>query len=1689
MRTLPSGHRLVELCDWKGETFPISDEVSQKYELSGEAFSLMAISSPCAEKGALRSPHVHDPEHQLPCQECQHEHVGVRKPLYSLPHVHEDASSIDEKDVQLSLEQPHVCHALEKNFAVEKQFEQLESPMTVHVSSEIARCENSENSFEPSFGLSSSGERISQFDFSEPSLGVTSHGSLRAASGHTSMGAAHLSGARHDLGRPPGLPDPGNRGEDQEEHQIRQRFSCPLYRGADQMPTSSRATDPQGKQVCFMDGVQDVRCSPKLQEQQHQGDQDEDSTRNLQQVTHVHECDIIPSGCSNTSKHSSSEHTQSDPRLWHSGDNAQSRRVSEKTSSLGPASGKLSGQLHGEDSCRRAGAGCPTTDHHATTCHGNGAAASRSVLHATSDGKSTTHSSNQVSGSDESEPSSRSDHSGGRGRHLGAHQSQRGGRTLKALAMTLLMQTSETLAVQVQRGGSLSSSQLFFNFDQANEEFNRTEETLSRNVDSECLHSVCEKGDHSSACEIGDSECQSLEEMLMSLNMQRTGREHPLQHCCESQSVAWCAELEPGKPIRDIPSMVLCQVTWYEVRCQSGALVRSGSQLSNSMIAEIYNDCPSRQFSLTLWFMSNDKGKDNVFEVHREDEPLDMVWLGGSQPRRLRSHLRKLCGTKAKTAFAELFSPSRVSPYIKSLGLPLAPQSSFDLTEGWNVHKGADRQSFWKFLREQQPEHLHASPECRRYSQIMNLNWNKMTEESQRSMILDAEAQWSFSVEACLEQARQGRYFSLEHPAYASSWEEPDTQRLEQLPDSVSIIFDQCCLGLQVCEEGLSRKSTRVMTNNPHLAMALSSYQCNGEHRHAILKGGTRTKQAQKYPHALCQVIAENAALVFNRTPVPSFEQLYSKEVFAGDLEEGNEDEEEENSGIGNTSASLESGQITDKQKRLLHRVHVNSGHPNREQFLRLLKAAGCREPLLKYVKDKYHCSHCDLQRGPAPRRRAQMPKTFQFNRIVGVDVLYVNMTNLRVPILNAVRVGTNLQIAVRLNIPPGLTGGTPTSETCWKGFAESWIRYFGAPGMIITDPGNEFKGRFERGCEFFGIYQHVTHPESPWENGRAERHGGWLKQRLESEIASGRSILEKVEDIDEYLAELCSCKNRWFCREGFTPFQLAFGEQPRLPHDLLSDHVTGQQGLRDVFEDPLGVDSAAGEFRRKLAIQEAARHRAMKQASQECVSRAVKSTMHQVKHWSPGQWVYVFRRGRPNNELHPRDRWVGPGIVVLANNETVFVGMRTRLWRCSSSQLRPALPAEILGREVASDPGLRELLHRVTSGSRAGAVPVDSEGPPPQGHELLPVQQTDGVGELDGPGPSDHQPHPELPRIPEASTSSPPTRPLTPSPATEEAESSRRRPRPEGDRGPGQDRTLRRRVSDSTSEEPVQEPTPTGSQDLPPIREESMRSSSTSDSSSSSTSSTSQPLGDDSEIRPDVSRAPGTPVQPLLSRIPREAPQSSSGSGLTPGEELGAAGRVSTQVEEFERLSQPRTLLPQPAHEEPTDAEAAMEEFTFFTEGWSGKLQDYQRGSQQLCFEDGEWVFLAKRNSETDVNKLPKHEQELFKASDAAEWQAIADTGAVKVHVGEAARRLRELHADRILSSRMVRRKKPIPGIGKWKPKSRWCVHGHPRPCFVHICPVHTLVRTLYDPDLYIWLFCSKFTHFHAQKCLELEP
>ena len=1018
--------------------------------------------------------------------------------------------------------------------------------------------------------------------------------------------------------------------------------------------------------------------------------------------------------------------------------------------------------------------------------------------------------------------------------------------------------------------------------------------------------------------------------------------------------------------------------------------------------------------------------------------------------------------TGSQLDFVELFSPPRVTPIAQQMGLRVEEKRVFDISHGWDVRKKEDRQSFRKHQKLNKPAMMMMSPECRAFTQMLHIYIDRMCPEKRKKSLAEGLLMWDFSLEAAENQVREEAFFGLEHPSGAASWKLPQTQKLLRKDGIALITFDMCQFGLSVVENGeLSQKSTKFATNNPWLALALWEAQCNGEHQHRHLIGGL-PHRAQQYPRELCEAIARSALHVAAQLPFPNFlaeaAEVRFEETLVSSLSCFNEEEEAEEALEPLEEPQRTSQQevhLSDSQRRLIHKVHVNSGHPDRTRMLRAFKAAGALPQVLKFIREQYNCEDCSLKRLPDNRRRAQLPRTFAFNRVLGMDYFYIKFQEQKVPILNMTCVGTSYQVAVRVPIPEGLKGGTPTSALTWKTFVETWQRYYGLPHLVICDPGNEFKGLFERGLELAGVLQHVTIPEQPWENGKCERHGGWLKDRLDNEIQGGRCILHTLSDLGEYMASLTGAKNRWLNKGGYTPSQLVFGELPRIPGELLAEDELGNNGLRDAYEDPMEIDEAAGEYRRRHQIRERARQAAMEQSSRDVIRKSHHAAPHQQRQWQPGQWVYVFRRAKQNQELHLRDRWVGPGVVVLCNNNTIYVGMRTRLWRCSSQQLRPALPSEILGRELITDPGLAELLRQVVSGSHAGAVDVEKEGPPPSSSSLGPVEHDEhGVSIGNEPtlaNPQAVEPTPIESRVPARDIiahapqdSAPIPQEIIPSRRPSEASLESVQPPP----------GLRPQFSRRTSaEEPAAEPMATVEEEMdtrssvpgmekeessavlePPtkVQRTSPRATASQTMAPASSSST---------------RAPGTPIDDLLSRIPRQTTPENERPTLTPVEEISSEQVVTRLVDEFNQMAAAHDSSRGPGRSD----ELSEQEQLFTEENWSGTFFNYQRGSQTMSWNDEEatWALVTnpKRNGEISLKELTEEERNLFEKSDEIEWEAILKTKAVRVLLGKEAEEMRRKYPDRIVSSRMVRRKKPLPELHSWKAKSRWCLHGHVDP------------------------------------------
>ena len=183
----------------------------------------------------------------------------------------------------------------------------------------------------------------------------------------------------------------------------------------------------------------------------------------------------------------------------------------------------------------------------------------------------------------------------------------------------------------------------------------------------------------------------------------------------------------------------------------------------------------------------------------------------------------------------------------------------------------------------------------------------------------------------------------------------------------------------------------------------------------------------------------------------------------------------------------------------------------------------------------------------------------------------------------------------------------------------------------------------------------------------------------------------QSISELETALAEAVASKNRFYHRGGYSPYQLVLGENPRLPQCLLSDEALDEVALEDVHATARDEDTAAAAFARKYEIRKSARNALMTADAKSRIREAPKSRRHVDQSFHPGEWVYVYRRVTHRNRSHAlqRDRWVGPGAVVWHSGTTVWVAMRTRLWKCSTEQVRPATSEESLGAELLLRPEL----------------------------------------------------------------------------------------------------------------------------------------------------------------------------------------------------------------------------------------------------------------------------------------------------------------------------------------------------------------------------------------------------------------
>ena len=146
---------------------------------------------------------------------------------------------------------------------------------------------------------------------------------------------------------------------------------------------------------------------------------------------------------------------------------------------------------------------------------------------------------------------------------------------------------------------------------------------------------------------------------------------------------------------------------------------------------------------------------------------------------------------------------------------------------------------------------------------------------------------------------------------------------------------------------------------------------------------------------------------------------------------------------------------------------------------------------------------------------------------------------------------------------------------------------------------------------------------QSPWQNARAERYGGWIKEKAAQELQSGQGVVQNEADLEEFLIGLAQQKTSGITAEVF-PLCRWFLDNPRVPHELLSDETLGEVGLADLHADPALENSPAIAVARRFHVRHRARQCALERHFRDRTSEAMNAKQREQKIWIPGRWVCV---------------------------------------------------------------------------------------------------------------------------------------------------------------------------------------------------------------------------------------------------------------------------------------------------------------------------------------------------------------------------------------------------------------------------------------------------------------------------------
>ena len=327
------------------------------------------------------------------------------------------------------------------------------------------------------------------------------------------------------------------------------------------------------------------------------------------------------------------------------------------------------------------------------------------------------------------------------------------------------------------------------------------------------------------------------------------------------------------------------------------------------------------------------------------------------------------------------------------------------------------------------------------------------------------------------------------------------------------------------------------------------------------------------------------------------------------------------------------------KKEKMILKLHRQFAHPSAKSLKSLLLSAEAldkeTEQKIKEITEK--CTICKRYKKTPSRPAVCLPLATRFNETVAMDLKEFKPG---IYFLHIIDIYTRFSLAkvIKRKLPSVIVDNVILM----------WIASgLGAPEKFLTDNGGEFCNEvYKEMAEQFNVQVCTTGAQSPWSNGICERN----------HAVTDAAVCKMMEDdphmsIETALAWAVNAKNAMLNHNGFSPYQLVYGQTPNLP-SVLSNKLPALEN---------GVNSET--VARHLNALHAARRAFIKAESSERIKRALRCQVRAVEeNFNQGDKVYYKR--------DDGSRWRGPGKVIGQDNKIVFVRHGDQLVRVSTCRL-----------------------------------------------------------------------------------------------------------------------------------------------------------------------------------------------------------------------------------------------------------------------------------------------------------------------------------------------------------------------------------------------------------------------------------